>query len=176
MLRTMYLVHLLIEAGLILHRRTHALVAVAIVFLPFRRADESLLRWIRKRRGMLRPEPLLSRDRAAAGRRSDHVAVLADTDGDVADVHRDLAVLRIAEGLRQRPNVIVRESQRLDLRELRVLRKRGQCHPQAFQSVVQGVHPMTLAIVRLHSPISLQSQHLSARESTSECLEKVSVL
>lgn len=135
MLRTMYLVHPLIEARLVLHRRTYALVAVAIVFLPFR-CDESLLRWIRKGRGVLRSEPLLGRDRAAAGRRGDHIAVLADADGDVADVHRDLAALGITQRLRQRPDVVVRESQCLNLRELRVLRKRRQSHPETFQSVV----------------------------------------
>lgn len=173
-LRTMYLVHSLIEAGLVLHRRTHALVAVAIVFLPFRR-DKSLLRWIRRKgRGVLRSEPLLSRDRAAAGRRSDHVAILANADGNIADVDRDLAALGITQRLRQRPDVVVRESQRLDLREFRVLRKRRQSHPETFKSVVQGVHSVTFAVVRLYSPVPLQSQHLLAENSHRSVLRRLS--
>lgn len=154
MLRTMDLVHPLIVAGLILHRRAHALIAVAIVILPFR-GDESLLRRIREARGVLRPESLLSRHRAASSRRGDHIAVLGDADGNVADVHRDLAAIGVAQGLRQCPDVIVCETERLDLRELRVLGKGRQGHPQTFQSIVQGVHSMTLAVVRLYPPVSL---------------------
>lgn len=113
------MVHPLIVAGLILHRRAHALIAVAVVLLPFR--HESLL-GIREAR-VRRTEPLLRRHGATARRRGDHIAVFADADGDVADVHRDLAALGIAQGLRQRPDVIVSEAQRLDLRQLRVLGK-----------------------------------------------------
>lgn len=98
MLRMMNLVHPLIVAGLILHRRTHALIAVAVVLLPFR-CDESLLRRIRKAHCMLGPEPLLGSHCAASGRRGNHVAVLADADRDVADVHRNLATLGVAQGL-----------------------------------------------------------------------------
>lgn len=90
------MVHPLVVAGLVLHRRAHTLIAVAVVLLPFR--HESLLR-IREA-GMRRAEPLLGRHRAATGRRGDHVAVLADADGHVANVHRDLAALGVAQGLR----------------------------------------------------------------------------
>lgn len=95
MLRTMDLVHPLVVARLILYWWAYALIAVAIIFLPFWR-DKSFLRRIREARGVLRSEPLLGGHRAAAGRRSDHVAVLADADGDVADVHRDFAAFGVA--------------------------------------------------------------------------------
>lgn len=156
MLRTVDLVHPLVVACLILHWRTDALIAVAIILLPVRH-EEAFLRRIREaRRGVLRSEPLLGRHRAASARRRDHIAVLADADRHVADVHRDLAALGVAQGLRERPDVIVREAQGLDLRQLRVLRVRRQGHPQAFQGVVQGVHPVPLAIVRLYPPVPLQ--------------------
>lgn len=162
MLRTMDLVHPLVVTRLILHWRTDALVAVTIVFLPVRR-DETLLRGVREtRRGVLRPEPLLCRDRATSGRRRDHVAGIADADRHVADVHRDLAAVGVAECLRQRPDVVVREPQRLDLRQLRVLRIRRQSHPQAFQGVVQGVHSVPFAVVCLYPSVPLQPQHLFA--------------
>lgn len=132
MLRTMRMVHPLIVAELILHRRAHALVAVAVVLLPLR--YESLL-GIREA-GVRRAEPLLRRHGAAPGRRGDHVAVLADADGDVTDVHRDLAALGVAQGLRERPDVIVGEAQRLDLGQLRVLGEGRQSHPEAFEGVV----------------------------------------
>lgn len=135
MLRTMNLVHPLIVTGLVLHRRTYALIAVAVILLPFR-CDKSLLRRVREARGMLGPESLLGCHRAASGRRGDHVAVLADADGDVADVDRDLATLGIAKGLRQRPDVIVRETERFYLCQFRVFGKRRQGHSQAFQSVI----------------------------------------
>lgn len=113
------MIHPLVVAGLVLHGRTDALIAVAVVLLPFR--HESLLR-IREA-GVRRAEPLLRGHRAATRRRGDHVAGLADADGDVADVHGDLAGLRVAQGLRERPDVVVGEAQRLDLRQLRVLRE-----------------------------------------------------
>lgn len=154
MLRAMDLVHPLIVAGLILHRRAYALIAVAIVFLPFR-GDESLLRRIRETRGVLRPESLLSRHRAASGWRGNHIAVLGDADGNIADVHRNLTALGVAQGLRQCPDVVVCEAKRLNLRELRILGKGRQGHPQTFESVVQSVHSVTLAIVRLYPPVPL---------------------
>lgn len=98
MLRT-NLVHPLIVAGMVLHRRTHALIAVTVILLPFL-CDESLLSRIRKTRCMLRSEPLLGSHSAASGRRGNHIAVLADADRDVPDVHRNLATFGVAQGLR----------------------------------------------------------------------------
>jgi len=154
MLRTMDLVHSLIVARLILHWWTYALIAIAVVLLPFWR-DESFLRRIRVARGVLRSESLLGGDRAAPGRRSDHVAIFGDADGYVADVHRDFAAFGVPQSLRQCPDVIVRKTQRLDLRELCVFGKSRQCHSQTFQRVVQCVHSVTLAVICLYPSISL---------------------
>lgn len=92
MLRTMRVVHPLVVAGLVLHGRTHALIAVAVVLLPF--LYKPLLR-VRKA-AVRRTEPLLRGHRAATRRRGNHVAIFADADGDVADVHSDLTALRVA--------------------------------------------------------------------------------
>lgn len=150
------MVHPLIVTRLILHRRADTLVAVAVVLLPF--GHESLLR-IRKDR-VRRAKSLLRGHRATSGRRGDHVAVLADADGHVADVHRDLAGLGISQRLRQRPDVVVGEPEGLDLRQLRVFRKGRQGHPQTFQGVVERVHPVSLAIVGLYSTVPFQPEHL----------------
>lgn len=161
MLRTVLrVVHPLVVARLVLHGRAYALIAVAVVLLPFR--HEPLLRV--REAAVRRAEPLLRGHRAATRRRGDHVAVLADADGDVADVHGDLAGLRVAQGLRQSPDVVVGEAQCLDLRQLRVLWKGRQGHPQALQGVVQGMHPVTLAVVRLYPSVPLQPEHLFAEK------------
>lgn len=149
-------VHPLIVTGLILHRWADTLIAVAVVLLPL--GYESLLR-IRER-GVRRSEPLLRGYSATSCRRCDHVPVLADADCHVAHVHRDLSRLRVPEGLRQCPDVVVGETQRLDFRELRVFREGRQRHPEPFQCVVQGVHPMPLAIVRLYPTVPFQPEHL----------------
>lgn len=150
-------VHPLVVARLILHRWADtALVAVTIVFLPF--GHESLL-GIREH-SVRRAEPLLRGDRATSCRGCDHVSILADADRHVAHVHGDLPSFRVSQRLGQGPDVVVGETEGLDFRELGVLRKRGQRHPQAFQRVVQSVHPVPLAIVRLYSTIPFQSEHL----------------
>lgn len=153
----MLCVHPLIVTRLILHRRTDtALVAVAIVLLPF--GHESLL-GIRED-SVRRAEPLLRGNRATSCRGCDHVSILADADRHVAHVHGDLPGFRVAQRLGQGPDVVVGETEGLDFRELRVLRERWQRHPQSFQRVVQGVHPVPLAIVRLYSTIPFQPEHL----------------
>lgn len=154
-------VHPLVVARLILHRWADtALVAVTIVFLPF--GHESLL-GIREH-SVRRAEPLLRGDRATSCRGCDHVSILADADRHVAHVHGDLPSFRVSQRLGQGPDVVVGETEGLDFRELGVLRKRGQRHPQAFQRVVQSVHPVPLAIVRLYSTIPFQSEHLRANQ------------
>lgn len=154
-------VHPLIVTRLILHRWADtALVAVTIVFLPF--GHESLL-GIREH-SVRRAEPLLRGDRATSCRGCDHVSILADADRHVAHVHGDLSSFRVPERLGQGPDVVVGETERLDFRELGVLRKRGQRHPKTFQRVVQSVHPVPLAIVRLYSTIPFQSEHLRANQ------------
>lgn len=80
---------------LILNRRTDTLVAVTVVFLPFR--HKSLLRvW---KSGVCRTESFLSRNSAASSRRCDHVTVLAYADGDVTNVQCDLATLGVTQCL-----------------------------------------------------------------------------
>lgn len=152
----MLMVHPLIVAGWILHRRTDTLIAVAVVLLPL--GDVSFL-GIREG-GVRGPQTLLRGHRAASGRGGDHVSALADADGHVADVHRDLSRFRVSQGLRERPDVVVGETEGLDFRQLRVFRESGQRHPEAFQGVVQGVHPVPLAIVRLYATVPFQPEHL----------------
>lgn len=112
---------------------------------------------------MGRTEPLLCGDRATSARRRDRIAVLTDAHCHVTDVYRDLAGLAVSQCLRQRPYVIVSEAQCLDLGELRVFRKRGQGHSQTLEGVVQRMHSVTLAIVRLYSTIPFQLEYLKRR-------------
>ena len=62
------------------------------------------------------------------------------------------AVVRYAQRLRQRPDIIVGEAQRLDLGELRVVRKGGQDTAQRVQRRVEVMHPIALAVVGLLAP------------------------
>ena len=149
-------VHPLIVTLLILHRRADTLIAVAVVLLPL--GHESFLRI--GKHGVRRAESLLRGHRATSGRGGDHVSILADADRHVADVHRDLACLGIPQRLRQRPDVVVGETEGLDFRELRVFRKGRQRHPETFERVVQRVHPVSFAIVRLYPTAPFQSEHL----------------
>lgn len=154
-------VHPLIVTRLILHRWADAaLIAVTIVLLPF--GHESLL-GIRED-SVRRAEPLLRGNRATSCRGCDHVSILADADRHVAHVHGDFSSFRVPQRLGQGPDVVVGETERLDFRELGVLRKRGQRHPKTFQRVVESVHPVPLAIVRLYSTIPFQSEHLRANQ------------
>lgn len=96
------------------------------------------------------------------------MAVVADADGDAADAHGDgvLVLLRLSDAhrLTQRPDVVVREPQRLYLRQLRVLRECGQDAAQFVQRLVQHVHAVPLPVVRLLAPVLLQTDHLCSTE------------
>ena len=63
--------------------------------------------------------------------------------------------------LRQRPDVVVGEPQRLDLRQLRLVRKSRQHEPQLFEGHVEHVHPVALAVVGLRAPKLLYPGHFS---------------
>lgn len=123
---------LVIAIGLVLNRRADALIRVVVVLLPL--GYESVLR-VHERR-LCRPKPFLRSNGATARRRCYHIAILADAHRNIANVHGDFAGVRVVQGLRQRVDVIVCESQGLDLREFRVLRESRQGHSQSLQGVV----------------------------------------
>lgn len=158
-----YLRDLLWHGGLVLGR-ADALVARVAVVLGGRPAVHARLLGSHARAEEAAPghgaESLLGGDGAAARRRGDHVTALADADGDVADAEGDLAGGLAAEGLLERPDVVVGEAEGLDLGELGVLGEGGQGHAETFEGVVERVHAVTLAVVRLHAPVALDAQDL----------------
>lgn len=88
--------------------------------------------------------------------------MFADADRDVAHGQSQWSVmvqrrlfsrLDHLERMGQRPNVVVREPERFDFRQLRVHRIRGQNAPETVQSFVQHVHPIPFPVVGLHAPV-----------------------
>jgi hypothetical protein len=61
------------------------------------------------------------------------------------------------------PDVVVRESERLDFGQLRFVRKRRQDEAQLLQRHVEHVHPVALPIVGLRPPELLQPADFSRR-------------
>lgn len=53
----------------------------------------------------------------------------------------------------ERPNVVVRELERFDFRQFRVVRVRGQHAPESVQRFVQHVHPVAFPVVGLHATV-----------------------
>ena len=65
------------------------------------------------------------------------------------------------EGFGERPNVVVGESQRLDLGQLRLVGEGRQDHPQLLEGHVEHVHAVALAIIGLGPAQPLQPLHLA---------------
>lgn len=63
--------------------------------------------------------------------------------------------------LREGEDVVVGETEGLDLGQLRLFRESGQSRAEAIQGVVEHVHPVPLTIVRLHPASLLDPEDLS---------------